>query len=197
MRTLTPLVLWARCWSVRPLLLLAGATAAGWYVVPQGPVPVPAASGVESLLWPLVPVLVVLGAPSVLGTAYGDMERASSRRPVLLRLRALACCALVVSAAVVVDSRFDERVVWRNTGFLLGLATLATWALPRALRWQPVVLVPMAMWLLGTDDHRRLRPWNVLLLPANATGPAVVAAGVLAAGVVAYLFAPDPVRAGR
>lgn len=187
MRTLSSLFLWARCWSVRPLLLLAIATAAGWYVVPQGPVPVPAAGGVESLLWPLLPVVVTLGVPAVLGSAYGDLERCSSRRPVLLRLRALGFCVVAVSAAAAVQTRFDERVVWRNSALLLGLAILATCVLPRALRWQPLVLVPMAMWLLGTDDQRRIRPWNVLLLPGHNATPAYVAAFVLATGVAAYL----------
>ena len=190
MRTLTTAVLWARCWALGSLLLLAVVTAAGWYVVPRGPVAVPAAGGVESLLWPLLPVLVTLGVPGVLASTYGDLERASSRRPVLLRLRALACCTVVVGAAAALNTRFDPRVVWRNTGLLLGLAILASCLLPRAVRWQPLVLVPMAMWLLGTDEHRRLRPWNVLLLPGDRAMPAVVAAVVLAAGVAAYLAPP-------
>jgi hypothetical protein len=190
MRALTTLVLWARCWGARPLLLLGAATAAGWYVVPRGPIPVPAGGGVESLLWPLLPVLVALGVPGVLGSAYGDLERASSRRPVLLRLAALAGCALVVAAAAALDTRFDDRVVWRNAALLLGLAAMTTRLLPRALRWQPLLLVPMAMWLLGTDEQRRIRPWAVLLLPGDTMPSTVVAAAVFAAGIATYLLLP-------
>lgn len=191
MRTLIAPLLWARCWGVAPLLVLGATTSAGWYVVPIGPVPVPAAGGVESLLWPLLPVLVTLGVPGVLGSAYDDMERASSRRLVLLRLGALTCCAVVLGAVAMLATRFDERVVWRNSALLLGLAIAATRLLPRSLRWQPLVLVPMAMWLLGTDEHRRIRPWDLLLLPGGSAMPAVVAAAVLAAGVTSYLLPTD------
>ncbi len=194
MRALTAAVLCARCWGLRPLLVLGAATVVGWYVVPEGPVPVPAGGGVESLLWPLLPLLVTLGVPGVLGSAYGDLERGSSRPPILLRLGALTCCTVVVSAVAVLDTRFDDRVVWRNTAFLLGLAILATSLLPRALRWQPLVLVPMAMWLLGTDDHRRIRAWDVLLLRGDATTAMLAAIATLALGVVGYLLLPDRSR---
>lgn len=191
MWALRPLLLWARCWGVRPLAALGVITAAGWFVVPAGPVPVPAGNGVASLVWPLLPVVVVLGVPGVLGAADGDLERTSSRRPILLRLAALMCCLLVPSIDAVLATRFDARVVWRNTAFLLALAILATKLLPRAMRWQPLVLIPMAMWLLGNDEHRHIRPWSLLLLPGDRLGPAVVAVAALLVAVVAELTVPS------
>jgi hypothetical protein len=188
------LLLWARCWGVRPLLALGAATAVGWYLVPAGPVPVPAGGGVESLLWPLLPLLAALGVPGVLGAAFGDLERTSCRPAALLRLGSLACCSVVLALDAVLATPFDERVVWRNTAFLFGLAILATRLVPRPMRWQPLVLVPLVMWLLGSDEHRRIRPWNLLLLPGDRLLPALVAGATLAAAALGHVLLPTPAR---
>ena len=181
---------WCRCWSLGPLLAAGLVADAGWFVIPEGPVPVPAGGGVESLLWPLLPALVALAIPAVLATARFEHELLTARSPLLLRLRALGCCALVLACVAAAAVRFDPVVVWRNTAILAGVAFLAAATLPRGSAWQPVVLLPLGCWLLGTDAHRLVRPWAILLAPGSSTSAVIAAGALLALGVTAYLGAP-------
>lgn len=181
---------WCRCWSLGPLLATGLVAAASWFVIPEGPVPVPAGGGVESLLWPLLPALAALAVPAVLANADSELELMTARSPLLLRLRALSCCALVLGGVAAAGVRFDPVVVWRNTAILAGVAFLAVATLRRGTAWQPLVLMPLACWLLGTDAHRQVRPWAILLAPGSSAGASVAAAALLALGVTAYLGAP-------
>ena len=181
---------WCRCWSLGPLVATGLLAAAGWFVIPEGPVPVPAGGGVESLLWPLLPALVVLAVPAVLANAGSELELLTARSPLLLRLRALGCCALVLAGVAAAGVRFDPVVVWRNTAILAGVAFLAAATLPRGAAWQPVVLLPLASWLLGTDAHRQVRPWAIVLAPGSSASASIAAASLLGLGVTAYLGAP-------
>lgn len=144
----------------------------------------------ESLLWPLLPVLPVLGVPGVLGSVDGDLERLSARRPWVLRVGALLCCVVVLAVVCALGSRFDLTVVCRNAAFLLGVAVWATVVLRPSYRWQPLVLGPVLMWLVGTDEHRRIRPWDVLLLPGDRSAPLIVALITFVTGAVAYVVRP-------
>jgi hypothetical protein len=181
---------WCRCWSLGPLVATGLLAAAGWFVIPEGPVPVPAGGGVESLLWPLLPALVVLAVPAVLANAGSELELLTARSPLLLRLRALGCCALVLAGVAAAGVRFDPVVVWRNTAILAGVAFLAAATLPRGSAWQPVVLLSLACWLLGTDAHRQVRPWAILLAPGSSASASIAAASLLGLGVTGYLGAP-------
>ena len=185
---------WCRCWSLGPLLATGMVATAGWFVIPEGPVPVPAGGGVESLLWPLLPALVALAIPTLLGTADFELELLTARSPLLLRLRALGCCALVLACVAGAGIRFDPAVVWRNTAILGGVAFLAAATLPRGSAWQPLVLLPLACWLLGTDAHRQVRPWAILLAPGTSTTAAMAAPVLVGLGIGCYLGAPAWVR---
>ena len=192
MRALNPefLWLWVRCWSIRPLLTLATATSIGWFVVPVGPVAVPAGGGVESLLWPLLPTAAVLAVPALVATADGELERVTGRCELAVRVRALAWTSAVLSLVAIMGGRFDADVVWRNTALLAGAALLASILLPAGSAWQPLVLIPLVCWLLGTDRHRHIRSWAVLLAPSERGSAEVTALVVLGTGVVAYLLVP-------
>ena len=181
---------WCRCWTLGPLLATGLVAAAGWFVIPEGPVPVPAGGGVESLLWPLLPAVVVLAVPAVLANAGSELELLTARSPLLLRLRALGCCAVVLAGVAAAGVRFDPVVVWRNTAILAGVAFLAAATLTRGTAWQPLVLLPLACWLLGTDAHRQVRPWAILLAPGSGASASISAAALLAVGVLAYLWPP-------
>jgi hypothetical protein len=192
MRALTGLILTARCWSVPALLGLCALAAACWVLVPGAPVPIPAGGGVRSLLWPLVPVVACLGVPAVLGATDGDLERTSSRPAALLRLGALGCCVAALGGVAALGVRFDATVIWRNTALLLAVAVVSTRLLPKAMRWQPLVLLPVLMWLLGTDEHRLIRPWALLLLPGDR--PAAMAISVAAFALAGAWHATLPHR---
>lgn len=194
MRKVTALRLWIRCWGLRPLLFLGITSCAAWFVVPRGPVAVPAGGGVESVLWPLLPTVAILAVPGVVTSAYGDLERTAGRSTLLLRLRALASCIVVVSVVALFAVRFDSQVVWRNTALLLGLALVSSVCLPQAVAWQPLVLLPMTMWLFGTDERRQIRRWDLLLLPGDRGSAAFVSALTLVVGVAGYLTAPGRSR---
>jgi hypothetical protein len=172
------------------MLILAAAASIGWFVVPVGPVAVPAGGGVESLLWPLLPTVAVLAVPAVVATADGELERATGRPELAVRVRALAWCAAVLSLVGLLGERFDGVVVWRNTALLGGAALLASIVLPAAAAWQPLVLLPLVCWLLGTDRQRHIRGWAILLAPAERGSAEVAALVVLVTGVVAYLVVP-------
>ncbi len=86
----------------------------------------------------------------------------------------------------VVATRFDLVVVWRNTGFLFGLALLAVAVQPEAAAWLPVCGLPMSMWLLGTNTGGDVDRWAVLLHPAQSRLPLVTSVVVFALGVAAY-----------
>jgi hypothetical protein len=163
----------------------------GWRVVPAGPVPVPAADGAASVLWPLVPVVAAVGTLSVLGVPGRDLERTASMSGSRLRALVLACCLGATAVAVLPAIRFDLAVGARNAVALTGLAVAGATVLPAATAWLPVTVVPMTMWLLGTDTaSRRTEQWAFLLAPAGSR-PAWWAAAVL--GVVAgasYLLSP-------
>ena len=128
--------------------------------------------------------------PAVLANAGSELELLTARSPLLLRLRALGCCALVLAGVAAAGVRFDPVVVWRNTAILAGVAFLAAATLPRGAAWQPVVLLPLASWLLGTDAHRQVRPWAIVLAPGSSASASIAAASLLGLGVTAYLGAP-------
>jgi hypothetical protein len=184
--------LFVRCWGSRPLATGAVLTVAAWWVVPIQPVTVPARSGVASLLWPLVPVLVAGALPSAALTAYGDLEATTARPRLGLRIRALGLYWVVVLAASVPGGRFDGAVVLRNSAGLVGVALLAALLVPTSLSWLPVTLIPMSMWLLGQDADRATARWAVLLAAGGSISAAVTCSALALIGSVGYLVCPAP-----
>lgn len=179
-----------RAWGFGPLLMAAAVAAAAWRLVPAGAIAIPAADGASSVLWPLVPMLVVVAVPAVLASADRDLERTAARSTVQLRGTALAVCLVLVAAAVVPGQRFDLVVAARNAAFLIGLAAAGSALFP-PVAWVPVTVTPMVMWLLGTDPlTRRLAGWAVLLEPRTCVPASAVAYGAAAVGSAAYLARP-------
>jgi hypothetical protein len=94
----------------------------------------------------------------------------------------------------VVATRFDLVVVWRNTGFLFGLALFAVAVQPEAAAWLPICGLPMWMWLLGTNIGGDVESWAVLLHPAQSRVALMASVVVLALGLAAYWAIRAPWR---
>jgi hypothetical protein len=180
-----------RAWRLRQVASGAAAAALAWWLVPAAPVPIPAADGASSVLWPLVPALVAVTGPPFLSTADRDLERGASRSHHAVRALGLGAFWVLTAVAVAAGGRFDLLVVLRNTLLLTGLATGCAACLPAAAAWAPVALVPMTMWLLGTDPTtRHVRVWAVLLAPHSSMVALSVALVAAAFGAAAYLGRP-------
>ena len=158
----------------------------------SGPIEVPGRDDVAQMVWPLAPTLLALACLTGSRTAMGPSERITPRGAAAVRagyLLALGCfgASLLVASGPIADA----RVVARNDAFLCGLALLAAEVLPASAAWVPVVVVPMAMWLLGSNGLGSApEPWAVLLEPAGSTAAARVASGTLLAGAGCYLARP-------
>lgn len=197
MRDLTDLrgwVLLGKAWRLRRLALTALVSALAWTAVPAGPVAVPARDDVESVLWPLVPVLVAAALPATMAAAYRDGELTAARSRSQLRGAAFLLALALSLLPSVVATRFDLVVVWRNTGFLFGLALLAVAVQPEAAAWLPVCGLPMWMWLLGTNTGGDVDRWAVLLHPAQSRLALVTSVVVFALGLAAYWAIRAPWR---
>jgi hypothetical protein len=179
-------LLLGKAWHLRRVVVTALLSALAWLIVPPDPVAVPARDGVESLLWPLVPTLVAGALPAAMAAAYRDSELTAARSRTQLRGVALLVTLALSLAPSVVAGRFDILVVWRNTGFLYGLALLVITVQPQSVAWLPVSAVPMWMWLLGTDFGGAVKNWAVLLHPSNSMPAFCAALLVFLLGVAAY-----------
>ncbi len=154
---------------------------AAFLLVPSHPVPVPGREGVRSLLWPLVPTLPAVAVPGCLSAGHRDLERVAARS--LLRMRAACVSAIAVATFLVclASWRFDPVVVWRNAALLLGIAFAGT-AVHPAVSWLLVSVIPMVMWLTGTQPGGVVEPWCVLLLPRGSALAAWLACLAFALG---------------
>jgi hypothetical protein len=158
---------------------------AAFLLVPAQPVPVPGREGVRSLLWPLIPTFPALAAPACGAVARRDLERTGARS--ILGLRA-GYVVLVSGATLLVclaGWRFDLAVVWRNAAFLLGIAFAGT-AIAPAGAWLPVSVIPMVLWLTGTQPGGVVEPWAILLLPGSSHVGLWVAGAVWGLGAVLF-----------
>jgi hypothetical protein len=162
------------------------------FVVPPDPVAVPARAGVESLLWPLVPALAALALPAMLTVARQDLER-SAVRPWCLRTGAVLLGAAALGLTAVAGGA-DEAVLARNALAMLGVATLSASVLRVGSAWAPVAMAPLVCWLLGTDAHRHVHPWALLLLPGSSCVGLVVAGVLAVSGTAAYVVVSGPGR---
>jgi hypothetical protein len=169
------------------VLVLTATACCCWVVVPPDPVAVPARAGVESLLWPLVPALSALALPAMFTVARHDLER-SAVCP--WRLRASAVVVAAAALGLTVAAGIDEQAVLaRNAAALLGVAALSATALPAGAAWAPVAMAPLACWLLGTDAHRHVHAWAVLLLPGRSRVGSLAAEALVVAGTATYVLA--------
>jgi hypothetical protein len=187
-------VLLCKAWRLHRLALTALVSALAWAAVPAGPVAVPARDGVESVLWPLVPVLVAAALPATMAAAYRDGELTAARSRTQLRGAAFLLSLSLSLLPSVVATRFDLVVVWRNTGFLFGLALFAVAVQPEAAAWLPICGLPMWMWLLGTNIGGDVESWAVLLHPAQSRVALMASVVVLALGLAAYWAIRAPWR---
>jgi hypothetical protein len=172
------------------------ATAAGGLLVPDRPVEVIGRTGVEAILWPLSPVLLAAVVPASTAWRGRPLERTARRG--LLPLAGRHLLALGVAAGAVALTVPDDQltVTARNLAGLVGLALLGARVLAIEVAWSPLVLLGAVTWLFGTEAGGRARPWALLLAEPRHTPAAAVAAGVLAAGVLAHLTSP-PRGGGR
>ncbi|HXF72450.1 MAG TPA: hypothetical protein VNO79_07575 [Actinomycetota bacterium] len=164
-------------------LLLATSTA--FAVVPARALPVPGREGVSSLLWPLVPVLPALTVPGSAASARRDLERTGGRSQVALRAWFVAIVTAATGLACLAGIRFDLLIVWRNAAFMLGLTLACASVSPRGA-WLPAVVVPMLMWLVGTQPGGIVEPWALLLLPGSSTTATWASGLAWAVGFLAY-----------
>lgn len=187
-------LLLCKAWRLRRFMIIALVTAVAWLVVPSGPVTVPARDGVRSLLWPLVPMLLAGALPTTLAAGYRDTELTAARSRTQLRGGVFLIALALSLAPSLVAVRFDILVIWRNTGFLIGLALLSTAALPQSAAWLPVCVVPMWMWLLGTTPDDKVESWAVLLQPSHSVTALITTLVLFSLGAGAYWTIRSPRR---
>lgn len=159
-------------------------------MLPQRPVVVLGRDGVVSVVWPLAPAVLAAMVPAA--TAFGSrwLERTTGRTRVGLRLRSIGLSGLA-SGVMIAGSPLDPAITARSVAVLLGVAYLAVAVLPSAVAWVPIVLYPMACWLLGTRANEDHAAWAVPLRPIEdpAAQRSAVALAVLAVGTYLALGA--------
>ncbi|GIU98725.1 MAG: hypothetical protein KatS3mg014_0341 [Actinomycetota bacterium] len=170
-RRLTAALVVVRAWQGSGFAFTLAIGLAGFALVPSRPVPVPGREGVSSLLWPLVPVLPALAVPQVAGVVYREIERVSGKSSLGTRLGCAAIITSLLGLFCLAGWRFDLSVLCRNAAFLLGVALAGTVFSPSGA-WLPVTVIPMVMWLIGTQPGGAVDPWAILLLPGSASGAA-------------------------
>jgi len=156
--------------------------------VPPSSVPVPTEEGVASVVWPLLPALLVLTLPPLLEFPGRYPERSGARS--VEQLRALTVLATLSAGALVIICAppSEAVVVLRNLLLLVGLVLALARLLPWGLAWVPVVFVPIVMWLYGTRQLHQVEPWAILLRPQDDGTALGIAIGTCAAGLVIYLW---------
>ncbi len=181
------LVLLARRWRVgRTLAVLALAWTALWFLEP--PLRVPGREHVVAVVWPLVvalPVAASLDSASL----FAEPIEILARRSLLLRKVAhVLLTALVVGLlAVTAPGATDGGILARNGAFLAGLGYLLAVVAPRPVGAIAVILLPAAMWILGSRGPGLPPAWWAVLLQGTGSRSASVAA-VVVAGLGAATF---------
>lgn len=157
-----------------------------WAIVPD-PVRLPVSGSLESLVWPLAPVIVVcvwgVGASTCLSN---DLRRA----PRGVWLRALHLLVLVESGVVlgvIGDRWFDGFVVTRNVMLFGGVAALGHVAAGNHA-WPIVPTIAVAGWLFAAQPEGEPVPRWVLPMATSHDRIAAAASALVAlAGSVAFL----------
>ncbi|MCL6538522.1 MAG: hypothetical protein K6T28_08055 [Acidothermus sp.] len=177
-----------RAWRLKTVCVAAAASVIAWFAIPARPIDVPGRDGVSSVLWPLLPAVVASALPSVLEWSRSPAVVLAPRSRTDTAGRIGFATLLVGAVAIVGATRFDPVVVLRNSAFLFGLATLLSRWTASGLVATMVVLVPMAMWLLGTEPGGFAKSWALLLLDAHSPTAGGFAIGLFVTGACAQVL---------
>lgn len=185
---LTPAAVVVRAWNGGQLLIALALALGALFLVPVQAVPVPGREGVRSLLWPLIPTLPALAAPACASVGFRELERTGARSLPGSRAVCVVLASLATGLVCLAGWRFDLMILFRNAAFLLGTAFACTAISPTAA-WLPVSVIPMVMWLTGTQPGGIVEPWAILLLPRSSALAAWIswAAWGLGAGLLCSL----------
>ncbi len=153
------------------------------------PVDVPGRQGgVEWVLHPIAPLLLASMLPSSLARCGEYMEVLSGKfgprgRTIII----LGASATLLGATTAMTGVF----IWqsaRNSALSIGLACVCSIILPATMRWVPLVVLAITVWLLGVPPPGDAPPmWAVVLSPGTSVFAAAVCVTVAAVGIGWYI----------
>lgn len=154
--------------------------------------PADASSALRLAMVVLLPVVLAVLACSTLYGADLDLDRTAARLDVRWRavhglLAGTLTGAVLAVGLLTSPATYGAAAAVRNTAGLVGMVLLAVTLLPPVLAWVPALGYGVMSYLVGPRSPGRGAPWWAWVnQPGGLDASWVVAAGLLAAGVLAY-----------